>query len=382
MVVNLGHAVASEHSNKYGSAGNQNGKELRFQNWYNGKWNVVLRPISNDIAEKIAISMERAVNNKNIGYDQRDRISLYTQAEKRNWQIHLITTKCECDCSSLVAVCVNASGVKVSKDIYTGNMVKALIATGKFEKLTDKKYLKEDSYLKRGDILVCEGSHTVVALSNGDKVKVDKDYTDVNYSVTVNAFWLNVRSEPNAKSKVVESIKKNTVVYITKQIGIWGYSNTYKGWINMNYTKKNVSQSIVSPYIVSTTTTVNFRTSPYSKDSSNIITKFNKGQYLLITTEKTDGWVYGRTTIDGTVKGGWIFKDYIKEVNLNLLEKRKVTDATGLNIRTQGNLKASLIGTIPFNGEFNVLNSDNWGVVVYNDILGYSNLSKSYSDRI
>lgn len=67
-------------------------------------------------------------------------------------------------------MCVNASGVPVSKDIYTGNEANALKETGKFEVLTNSKYLTTDKNLKRGDILLKEGSHTAIVLTDGENV--------------------------------------------------------------------------------------------------------------------------------------------------------------------------------------------------------------------
>lgn len=377
----LGHAVHSEKYNKYGNPGDQTCREVRYDDWYDEGWNVVLRPKSSAVAEKIAKAMEQIVENENVGYCQSDRTTLYVEAKKRNWQIHLITTKCECDCSSAVAVCVNAAGIKVSKDMYTGNMVKVLEATGAFEKkLTAKKYLKESSYLKRGDILVHEGSHTAVVLTDGDKVK--SDYDDVSYYVSVTAFWLNVREKSNSKSKIVKALKKGTKLHITKKKGDWGYSEEYNGWLNTFYTKKDTDQTVVNPYIAVTTTTVNYRTEPNSSSNKNIITKFNKGQYLLITTERSDGWVYAKTIVDGIVKSGWIFTNYIDEVSYNALRRRRVTDVTGLNIRNSSNTNASCLKTIPFNKEFYVIeDSPTWGVVVYKDVLGYSHLSNNYSEK-
>ncbi|MDD5900329.1 MAG: hypothetical protein PUC73_05460 [Lachnospiraceae bacterium] len=379
----IGHAVASENSNKYGNPGDQTGREVRYDDWYDDGWNVVLRPKSSDVAEKIAKAMEQAVENEAIGYCQSDRTTLYTQAEKRNWQIHLITTKCECDCSSLVAVCVNAAGIKVSKDIYTGNMVKALEATGAFEKkFTDKKHLKENSYLKRGDILIHEGSHTAIVLTDGDKVE-KPNYEVVDFYGTVTAFWLNVRSEASTKGKIVKTIKKNSLVHVTRKSYGWGYIEAYNGWVSLSHIKiKEYNSSTFSSYVASTTTTVNFRTAPNSNINNNIITTFSKGQTLLIIKSNGDGWVYGKTTVNGQVVNGWIFNEYLQKIDYKSLQKRVVTDATGLNIRDKGNVKASKLCTIPYNKEFYVIKDDVWGVVIYNDFLGYSNLSKSYSERV
>lgn len=168
MSVKIGHASIDENGKiSGGAAGDQTKAEVCTREWYAKGWNKLIRPKDSAIAEKIAAAMEAACKNDNVGYDQNQRTTLYTQAKAKNWNISDISTKCECDCSSLVAVCVNAAGISVSKDIYTGNEAAALKNTGKFDVLTDSKYLTSDKYLKRGDILLKESSHTAIALSNG-----------------------------------------------------------------------------------------------------------------------------------------------------------------------------------------------------------------------
>ena len=167
MSVKIGHASIDENRNaKGGVAGDQTKKEVYTRTWYSYPWTSVIRPKDSTVAEKIAKAMEQACANDNIGYDQYQRTTLYTQAKANNWDLSKITTACECDCSSLVAVCVNAAGISVSKDIYTGNEKSALNATGKFTVYTDSKYTGSDNYLKRGDILLGSG-HTAIALSDG-----------------------------------------------------------------------------------------------------------------------------------------------------------------------------------------------------------------------
>lgn len=169
MAVKIGHASIDENGKgQGGTAGDQTGKEVCTRNWYNKPWICVIRPKSATHAEKIAKAMEQACANNKIGYDKSQRTTLYTQAKACGWDLSKITTACETDCSALVAVCVNAAGITVSKDIYTGNEKSALNATGKFEILTASKYLTSDAYLKRGDILLASG-HTAIVLSNGSK---------------------------------------------------------------------------------------------------------------------------------------------------------------------------------------------------------------------
>jgi LysM repeat protein len=76
---------------------------------------------------------------------------------------------------------VNAAGIAVSKDIYTGNELSALKSTGKFDVYTSAQYTAKDSYLKRGDILLGDG-HTAIVLSNGANVSAQSTGTSVSTS--------------------------------------------------------------------------------------------------------------------------------------------------------------------------------------------------------
>lgn len=160
----IGHASIDENGKAQGGmAGDQTGKEVCRREWYKKPWTAVIRPNDSNIAEKIAKAMEEACDNNNIGYDQSQRTTLFTEAQKVGFRLSTIKTKCETDCSALVAVCVNAAGVKVSKDIYTGNELNALKATGEFKIYTTADYVNSKDKLKRGDILLAKG-HTAIVL--------------------------------------------------------------------------------------------------------------------------------------------------------------------------------------------------------------------------
>ena len=167
MSVKIGHASIDERNQgKGGKAGDQTGKEVCTRDWYDKGWNKVIRPKSANVAEQIARAMEAACANDKIGYDMNERNTLYREAKAKKWDISSITKPCETDCSALVRVCVCAAGIPIP-DIFTGTAAKVLRGTGKFTVLTDTKYLKNDKYLKRGDILLRELHHTAVVLSNG-----------------------------------------------------------------------------------------------------------------------------------------------------------------------------------------------------------------------
>ena len=173
MSVIIGHASIDENGKASGgTAGDQNGKEVLTRSWYNKPWNVMLRPKSATVAELSARACEAACENPYIGYDQGGRNTLYTKAKAVGFDLSAVGA-CECDCSSLMHVCAMAGGAKLSygsNGFTTRTMVKEFVSSGDYEKFTDSKYLTSDQYLKRGDILVKEGSHTVMVLEDGSAV--------------------------------------------------------------------------------------------------------------------------------------------------------------------------------------------------------------------
>ena len=171
MAIRIGHASIDERGKiNGGTPGDQNGKEVCIRNWYNGGWEFLARARNSDVAEKIAAACEAGCANPNIGYDQGQRNSLNEQAKKVGYDLSKIDTACETDCSAFASVCVLAVGVKMT---YSGNLPttrtlrSALEKTGEFEILTDKKYLNNNDFLRRGDILCKAGSHAVIVLDCG-----------------------------------------------------------------------------------------------------------------------------------------------------------------------------------------------------------------------
>lgn len=270
MAVTIGHASLDEYKGiKGGSAGDQNKKEVYTRSWYSKPWTSVIRPKDSAVAEKIAKAMEQACANDNIGYDQSQRTTLYTQAKAVDWDLSKITEKCECDCSSLVAVCVNAAGIKVSKDIYTGNEKTALANTGGFTVHTEAKYISGHDYLKRGDILLGSG-HTAIVLTDGSKASSNTTSASTNSAsvktmkatdsarnflkslagtYTVTASSLNVRHGAGIIKKKMVAIPKGTKVkcygYYTIALGtMWYYilftynGVEYTGFASSRYLKK------------------------------------------------------------------------------------------------------------------------------------------------
>ena len=175
MAVMIGSARIDENGKAMGGkAGNQTGKEVSTQQWYRHKsgW-VVIRAKDPAVRAKQAHAMRRACGNPNIGYDQGQRMTLREAAAKVGYDPGLVEKACECDCSSLVQVCVNYAGIPVGA-FRTTNEAMVLLATGAYTLLTEARYTESSDYLLTGDILCTPvQGHTVIVLSDGKRAYED-----------------------------------------------------------------------------------------------------------------------------------------------------------------------------------------------------------------
>lgn len=237
-MIKIGQASRDERGRYSGGlAGDQDGREVAIREWYNRPWYKVLRCKDVAKAEKIAVAMEKACKNNCIGYDQSQRTTLYSLAKSNGWKIEDIKTPCETDCSALVAVCVNAAGVNISGDIYTGNEAKALLQTGEFELLSAPKYLMTDEYLKRGDILLYEFHHTAIALQDGRKAEKTKP-TQVEYplgwNVSSDGQWWYADTPQSIVAGRWAYINGRWYVFDQKGFMIRGWFKQGEDWYYMN----------------------------------------------------------------------------------------------------------------------------------------------------
>ncbi len=141
---------------KQTSSANDRAGEVSMQNFYVHKkgW-YILRPKDPAIAYQIAENMKTACNNKNIGYDQSNRLGIV------KYGIHT-KTRTECDCSSLVRQCIKEASGKDPGNFTTANEAAALEETGLFEK---RKAYVSGTVLYMGDVLVTKTKgHTVIVV--------------------------------------------------------------------------------------------------------------------------------------------------------------------------------------------------------------------------
>jgi hypothetical protein len=187
--IKIGHASISEDRTAYGEAGDSTGFEVCTVDNYNITElnpHVVLRPKTTTLAELSAKACEVGCANNNIGYSQNGRNTLYNLVKDNEYDLANVGL-CNTDCSAFMTVCAIAGGSKIaygSNAPTTTNMRTRFKQSGDYTVLTDSKHLTKTDYLKRGDILVHEGSHTVMVLENGSSVIDDPAESDDSTGIT------------------------------------------------------------------------------------------------------------------------------------------------------------------------------------------------------
>lgn len=164
---------------KGGKAGDQTGKEWCLKAWYNRPWSVILRYPDQAVALKIAELGIAAALNDNIGYDQSQRGTYWTQLKAVGYDPSKIDAnhKAEQDCTAGVSADVKAAGalfgIKALENLpicTSRNMRVEFTKTG-FIALTASKYLTSGNYLLPGDILLYESHHAATNITLGKSVK-------------------------------------------------------------------------------------------------------------------------------------------------------------------------------------------------------------------
>lgn len=328
MDVMIGHASGDErHKLRGGKAGEQNGREVYIRTWYNRPWTYVIEFKDPEMAERAAYCMERACANKHIGYNQDRRNTLLYEARKYGYDPGKVTKDVDTDCSALAALCCMYAGIPESvlytggNSAYTGNLRTLLKKTGKVNVYTEKKRLTSGDYNHRGDILLYEGHHVAIQLSDGPKVTArikkeepkvtTKPVTSTPVTTSVESIGkiisdgLNIRSDAGTENKIVGTLNKDDYVHITKEKDGWAYVND-KGWASLKYIKKypikNKTKATTGVVIAKL---LNTRKAPVNGEVKKIIKKDEK---VKISKEFTNDGEWGYDTNNKA----WVSLKYIK----------------------------------------------------------------------
>lgn len=206
-----------------GKAGDQK-SEWVLKKWYNRPWNHILRYPDIKVGILIAQLSIQAALNQNIGYDQNQRTTYWTQLKKVGYIPSKIKTPCEQDCSAGVSSNVKAAGALLGiKKLYdipicsSRNMLAQFTKAG-FKDLTASKYRTGGSYLLPGDILLYTSHHAAANVTNG-KLVTSFEYVDIidnltlyasvtennsdHHELIVTGNTVNIRSGPGTKFVVL-----------------------------------------------------------------------------------------------------------------------------------------------------------------------------------
>lgn len=292
-----------------GKAGDQTGHEVEKYEWSDSPdgW-VILRAKDPAKREKLAVAMEQACANDNIGYGQDHNQTLFREAEKVDFDISKVDVPCWTDCCRLERVTAWSAGIKVD-DCYTATQVNTWKRTGEFDVLTGAKYAHTDKYLLRGDVGCMppgKKGHTWTALENGSLAEV----TDgVTYEVNTRAIWFRSTPTADAENKIGTLKRGERVVATTitengwvhcEHDGKWGYAS-------LKYLKP---VEIEKPVFMITTENTRIRREPSL--TAETIEWLGKGEYVKLTGEKkvTALRTWYHCEHDGHT--GWISDRYLK----------------------------------------------------------------------
>lgn len=315
-----------------GVAGDQTKKEVMVQTLSSsGSWTYILRPPAGGVDKMVKEAYNAAANDK-IGYDQGQRTTLYTYAKAAGWDLSKITAACECDCSALIAVLACCAGYSVSKDIYTGNEVKALTDVG----FTKKTY--SESALEVGDVLwrsghtaIYVGTSTTYSGSTGSSSGTSSgntSYSGKGIGTATAKATMNIRSGAGTSYKSYGTIGKGTSVEVLEVLS--------SGWYKIVWPGASCGYA-------------------YTSNANN---------------------AYYTYTAKSTVSGSSVKVDGAQNFDKSLAGTYKVT-ASALNIRAGAGTSKKSLGTISNGktvqcyGYYTTVSGTKWLYVAYNGMTGF-----------
>lgn len=214
-----------------GQPGDQTGREVCRDNWYENEWEYVFRPISPEVAKAIVADAEKIAANDYIGYGNGERYTMFNEAKKLHWQFDKITTPCATDCSQMIATLCIANGIPVSQWMYTGNEKGVLMNTGAFEQFMYLPHM----FLKSGDIvLTTKKGHTVLVVEGSEESY--PEWVGECYG----AEFVTVRTAPDEKAGKADwsTLGTGNLFVIIGEEGDWfriKIADKYEGYIQKRY---------------------------------------------------------------------------------------------------------------------------------------------------
>lgn len=284
----------SDENKKYsgGKAGDQTGHEWELKAWYNRPWTHVFRYEKDPkVGETLAKLGCAAALNDNIGYDQGQRTTYWTELKKVGYDPSKIKTPCEEDCSagvsSNVKACGYILGIKALQDVSyaltSRNTLSGLKAAG-FTVYTASKYTAGSSYLLPGDILLYENHHVAMNITKGKNANYNgTTTTDSTGAPTAHVGSvigvatalgnMNVRASADSTAKSLGTVSKGTKLEVLEVLSNGWYKVVYSKSSNgYGYTSNSTGKYYDYEAYATATVTPNTSNSSTSSDTVGVAT--------------------------------------------------------------------------------------------------------------
>ena len=176
MAARIVHAYSDENKqSKGGQAGDQTGREIFEQEWYDrdGGWDVMLECTDHEMAQAAAATAIEIADDDSFGYDQSQRWTGADAIQAAGEVAGAVAS--EFDCSSLVDTAYMLNGLEIERG-YTGNLESRYLATGLFIAHRGTEYTKSADRAPVGSIYLTAGKHTaIVVKSDAEPNESDPD---------------------------------------------------------------------------------------------------------------------------------------------------------------------------------------------------------------
>lgn len=215
---------------------------------------------------------------------------------------------------------------------------------------------------------------------NDSYLTITKEATAQTYKVS--ASLLNVRSQGNASSKILTSIKKNTKVTVLNNSGTWWKVKVgnVTGYVNKNYLTKSSTSSTttnktsVGTYKV-TVSSLNLRKS--GTVNASILKVLKKNATVSVLSNSGTWWKVKSGNTVGYVNKAYLAKANAAQTNTTTSGTRMYVKTSSLNLRSAGNVNAKILKSLKLNTAVTVVSkSGTWWKVKAGGVTGYVN--KSY----
>ena len=146
-----------------GKKGDQTKKEVKVAPYYEFGQTWVIRFRSTSRGKKAGKAAKLLAENDNVGYAQDDRVSLYNECERINWDMERINEirKCNCDCSLLIVCAINfAYRKRKLPSSHTTYSLPSICAKYKANFKRVDNVLKTEKF-KKGD-MVGKSGHVII----------------------------------------------------------------------------------------------------------------------------------------------------------------------------------------------------------------------------